>query len=144
MTNVAAYLRVSTTRQAEHDLSLPDQLSRIQAYCESQGWTLTEVFEERGASGTSINRPELQQMLARATSHERPFDIIMVYSLSRLVRSSDVCVLIQHKLAKRNVKIVSLLENYSYAKLEFQSLILGIANMLASPTISTSAAKELF
>jgi site-specific DNA recombinase len=113
MTNVAAYLRVSTTRQAEHDLSLPDQLRKIQAYCESQDWTLTEVFEERGASGTSINRPELQRMLARATSPERPFDVIVVYSLSRFARNLTDSVMLEEKLRKKNVKLKALLENYS-------------------------------
>ena len=33
---VAVYARVSTTRQAEQDLSLPDQLSQAGAFCLGQ------------------------------------------------------------------------------------------------------------
>jgi DNA invertase Pin-like site-specific DNA recombinase len=34
----ALYLRVSTVRQAEVDLSIPDQLSQTKAYCERHAW----------------------------------------------------------------------------------------------------------
>jgi DNA invertase Pin-like site-specific DNA recombinase len=40
----AIYVRVSTVRQAERDLSLPDQVAQCQAYCERQGWEVAEVF----------------------------------------------------------------------------------------------------
>ena len=33
----ALYLRVSTARQAEHDVSIPDQKRQGEAYCESRG-----------------------------------------------------------------------------------------------------------
>ncbi|MCA1481996.1 recombinase family protein, partial [Bradyrhizobium sp. NBAIM08] len=32
---VALYARVSTTRQAENDLSIPDQLRQLKEYCKS-------------------------------------------------------------------------------------------------------------
>ncbi|HWB49309.1 MAG TPA: hypothetical protein VG651_09380 [Stellaceae bacterium] len=34
----ALYLRVSTGRQAESDLSIPDQRRQITGYCEAKGW----------------------------------------------------------------------------------------------------------
>ena len=37
-TKAALYLRVSTGRQAESDLSIPDQRRQIIAYCEAKGW----------------------------------------------------------------------------------------------------------
>ena len=33
----ALYLRVSTVRQAEHDVSIPDQKRQGEAYCASRG-----------------------------------------------------------------------------------------------------------
>ncbi|WP_375552199.1 recombinase family protein [Rhodophyticola porphyridii] len=33
----ALYLRVSTNRQAEHDLSIPDQRRQAERYCEAKG-----------------------------------------------------------------------------------------------------------
>ena len=50
MTRAAIYARVSTARQAERDLSLPDQIAQCRAHCERQGWQVVEVFCEPGAS----------------------------------------------------------------------------------------------
>jgi site-specific DNA recombinase len=38
ISRAALYLRVSTTRQADVDLSIPDQRLQTQAYCKRQGW----------------------------------------------------------------------------------------------------------
>ena len=39
----ALYLRVSTTRQAEHDVSIPDQRKQGEAYCATRGYQLVET-----------------------------------------------------------------------------------------------------
>ena len=39
----ALYLRVSTARQAEHDVSIPDQKRQGEAYCASRGYQLVAV-----------------------------------------------------------------------------------------------------
>jgi DNA invertase Pin-like site-specific DNA recombinase len=36
----ALYLRVSTARQAEHDVSIPDQKRQGETYCRSRGYQL--------------------------------------------------------------------------------------------------------
>jgi site-specific DNA recombinase len=36
---VALYARVSTSKQAEKDLSIPDQLNQMRAWCEASGYT---------------------------------------------------------------------------------------------------------
>jgi hypothetical protein len=46
----ALYLRVPTARQAEHDVSIPDQKRRGEAYCQSRGYQLVETYVEPGAS----------------------------------------------------------------------------------------------
>jgi hypothetical protein len=45
----ALYLRVSTARQAEHDVSIPDQKRQGEAHCASRGYQLVEtyVFDRR-------------------------------------------------------------------------------------------------
>ena len=40
----ALYLRVSTARQAEHDISIPDQRRQGEAYCTTRGHQLVETF----------------------------------------------------------------------------------------------------
>ena len=65
MTCAAIYARVSTARQAERDLSLPDQIAQCRAYCERQGWDVVEVFCEPGASALDDDRAFFQEMTTR-------------------------------------------------------------------------------
>ena len=45
---VALYARVSTTRQAEKDLSIPDQLNQMRQWCKANGHLVVqEYIEER-------------------------------------------------------------------------------------------------
>ena len=37
----ALYMRVSTGRQAEHDLSIPDQTTQLKTWCRANGYTET-------------------------------------------------------------------------------------------------------
>ncbi|MCW5860015.1 MAG: recombinase family protein, partial [Caldilineales bacterium] len=39
----ALYLRVSTARQAEHDISIPDQKRQGEAWCAARGYELVET-----------------------------------------------------------------------------------------------------
>jgi site-specific DNA recombinase len=73
-TRAALYLRVSTARQAEHDVSIPDQKRQGEAYCDSRGLELVETFVEAGASATNDRRPEFQRMIEYGTSKPSPFD----------------------------------------------------------------------
>jgi site-specific DNA recombinase len=41
---VAVYARVSTTRQAENDISIPDQLAQARKYCETRDWYVVREF----------------------------------------------------------------------------------------------------
>jgi site-specific DNA recombinase len=54
----ALYLRVSTGRRAESDLSIPDQRRQIESYCLSRGWEVAAEFVEPGNAATDDRRPE--------------------------------------------------------------------------------------
>lgn len=101
------YLRVSTGRQAEGDLSIPDQRRQVQAFCASKGWSLVGEFVEPGASGTDDNRPEFQKMIERATDDDHPYDAIAVHSFSRFFRDSFALELYLRKLGKAGVRLIS-------------------------------------
>jgi hypothetical protein len=64
----ALYLRVSTARQAEHDVSIPDQRRQGESYCTSRGYRLVETYVEPGASATNDRRPEFQRMIEAGIS----------------------------------------------------------------------------
>jgi site-specific DNA recombinase len=77
------YLRVSTGRQAEHDLSIPDQRRQLRAYCEAKCIEVVTEFVEPGASTTDDRRPEFQRMVDAASQRPPTFDTIIVH-LSRV------------------------------------------------------------
>ncbi len=108
MQRAALYLRVSTTRQAEHDVSIPDQKRQGEAHCESRGLQLVETFVEPGASATNDRRPEFQRMIEAGTSKPAPFDVVVVHSFSRFFRDHFELEFYVRKLAKNGVRLVSI------------------------------------
>lgn len=105
---VCAYLRVSTGRQAESDLSIPDQRKQIASFSKNKEWSLVAEYVEPGASAMDDNRPEFQKMIERATDDDRPFDVIVVHSYSRFFRDSFGLEMYIRKLAKAGVRLVSI------------------------------------
>ncbi|MHB2166530.1 recombinase family protein [Alsobacter sp. R-9] len=107
-TRAALYLRVSTARQAEHDVSIPDQRKQGETWCASRGYQLVETFVEAGASATNDKRPEFQRMIEAATTKPAPFDIVVVHSFSRFFRDHFELEFYVRKLAKNGIKLVSI------------------------------------
>ena len=104
----ALYLRVSTGRQAEQDLSIPDQKKQTKAWCVARGWCVTAEYVEPGASATDDKRPEFQRMIERACDGENAFDVVVVHSFSRFFRDAFGLEFYVRKLAKHGVKLVSM------------------------------------
>ncbi|MBX3691024.1 recombinase family protein [Dokdonella sp.] len=104
----ALYLRVSTARQAEHDISIPDQKRQGEAWCAARGYELVETFIEAGASATNDRRPEFQRMIEAGISKPAPFDVVVVHSFSRFFRDHFELEFNVRKLAKNGVKLVSI------------------------------------
>lgn len=108
MSRAAIYVRVSTQQQAEHGVSLPDQVAQCRTYCERQGWEVAEIFCEPGASARDDDRPQFQEMVFKATRSDHPFDFVVVHSLSRFSRDSFDAELYVRKLRKAQVELVSI------------------------------------
>ena len=104
----AIYLRVSTGRQAEQDLSIPDQKAQTKAWAAQRGWTVVAEYVEPGASATDDKRPEFQRMIERACDGENAFDVIVVHSFSRFFRDAFGLEFYVRKLAKHGVRLVSI------------------------------------
>ena len=102
------YVRVSTAGQAQDGVSLDAQRSQLQAWAAREG-VVIEVYADEGKSGKSRNkRPGLAAAIAHAKRHRLPF---VVYSLSRLSRSTRDSLDIADELQARRAKLVSLCEN---------------------------------
>jgi len=104
----ALYMRVSTGRQAEHDLSIQDQCQQLKFWCRSHGYAVAAEFVEAGASAGDDRRPVFQQMIERACDGENAFDVIVVHSYSRFFREAFEQEFYLRKLAKHNVRVVSI------------------------------------
>ena len=103
----ALYLRVSTGRQADNDLSIPDQRRQVESYCKGRGWEVVGDYVEPGASATDDRRPEFQRMIEAATTKPPAFDVIVVHSYSRFFRDQFQLEFYVRRLAKNGVRLVS-------------------------------------
>lgn len=107
----AIYVRVSTSRQADRDLSMPDQVAQCQAYCERKGWEVSDVFSEPGASALDEDRPIFQEMIYKAKRADKPFQYVVVHSLSRFSRDALHSELYVRQLVKAGVQLVSITQD---------------------------------
>ena len=108
MKRAAIYVRVSTSRQAERDLSLPDQIAQCRAFCDRKDWSVAEVFQEPGASALDDDRPIFQEMIYKAKRSDKPFDFVVVHSLSRFSRDALHSEMYVRQLRKAGVQLVSI------------------------------------
>jgi site-specific DNA recombinase len=113
MTRAALYLRVSTPRQAEKDLSIPDQRRQLEAWCKQHAFDVVAEYVEPGATATDDRRPQFQRMMEDATRRDRPFDAILVHSFSRFFRDSFLFELHRRSLEKNGVALVSITQTVS-------------------------------
>lgn len=104
---VIGYVRVSTEGQAQDGVSLAAQEAKIRAWTELNNATEVVIFTDAGLSGKRAdNRPGLQAALEEV----RPGDALVVYSLSRLARSTKDTLAVAERLDKRGADLVSLSE----------------------------------
>lgn len=94
-----SYLRVSTSR----DQSVESQRHAI----ERAGWTPAKEFMDEGITGRRFDRPGLTSMLEWV----REGDCVVVYSLSRLGRSTVDLLQLLDRLDRQGVALVSLSES---------------------------------
>lgn len=97
----AAYIRVSTDMQTE--LSPDSQLKMIQKYAKDNDIILSKnfIFSDEGISGRSAKkRPAFQEMIAVAKTKPRPFDVILVWKLSRFARNREDSIVYKSMLKK--------------------------------------------
>jgi site-specific DNA recombinase len=104
---VAIYTRVSTMRQAQAQTT-HQQLDRLRAHAEQQGWNLTAdlVFRDDGYSGASLRRPGLDRLRDAAASAR--LDRILITEPDRLARNYVHQTLLVEELQKHGAEVVFL------------------------------------
>ena len=98
---VYGYARVSTVTQADDGESLKVQRRKIEARAQEQGWTLDQVFVERGVSGGKpfADRRQgkaLLDVLARG-------DVVIASKLDRMFRSATDALTIMEDFKRQGV-----------------------------------------
>jgi DNA invertase Pin-like site-specific DNA recombinase len=102
------YIRVSTAGQVTDGVSLEAQQDRIRQWCLLNGYSLIGIEKDAGLSGgRADNRPGLQSALTMACKHRAA---LIVYSLSRLARSTKDMLTIADRLEHAKADLVSLSE----------------------------------
>lgn len=110
--SVGCYVRVSTISQDIDKFSINGQITQIKEYCQFHGYEVFDIYADRGVSGKTMNRPELQRMLKDAK--EGKLDGVMIYKTSRLARNTSDLLTIVEGLHKQNVEFFSLSENMKF------------------------------
>jgi site-specific DNA recombinase len=107
MNQAIIYLRVSTIGQAIDGVSLSAQESKARAWCELNDYEVKAVFTDAGISG---KRADNRNGLQNALESVKKDDALIVYSLSRLARSTKDTIEISETLNAKGVDLVSLSE----------------------------------
>jgi DNA invertase Pin-like site-specific DNA recombinase len=99
------YARVSTALQAGEGVSLDMQTEKARQWAIMNGHTVEGVFVDAGLSGKKMeNRPELQNALEAVCQCS---GVLVVYSLSRLARSTAETILIAGKMVFRMLAVIA-------------------------------------
>lgn len=101
-----SYLRVSTTDQAERELSIPAQRNSITAYAAQHGGVISGEYVESG-SGRDAHRPECRRMLGDALAVGSDIAVIVVHHTSRFTRDATEARLVKRRLRKAGVRVLS-------------------------------------
>lgn len=101
------YIRVSTEQQAGDGISLEAQRAKIESWCKTNDCELAEIFVDAGISGKSMDK---RQGLQNALASTGKGMALVVYSLSRLARSTKDTLAISERLDKQGADLVSLSE----------------------------------
>ncbi len=129
MNKVALYVRVSTLSQLEEGYSIEEQKAKLESYCDIKDWHIYKVYTDGGFSGSTTERPALEQLIKDAQS--KLFDTVLVYKLDRLSRSQkDTLYLIEDIFLKNNIEFVSLLENFDTST-PFGRAVIGLLSVFA-------------
>ena len=98
---------MSTEGQAIDGVSLEVQTARIAAWAVCNGSEVVAAYSDAISGSKAANRPGLQEALAEVCKRK---GVLVVYSLSRLARSTKDALLIAERLDRAGADLVSLSE----------------------------------
>lgn len=110
---VAGYVRVSTEAQAGEDrFGIDAQMAEIKLWCEREGHTLIKWFVDSGVSGASEERPEFDKLIYNDDYANPPIEAVVVAKSDRIARDIMVYYYYKHELLKKDIKLISVAEDF--------------------------------
>jgi site-specific DNA recombinase len=107
-----AYYRVSTKKQADGGVSIPEQRQQCHAFAASKGLQIEEEYVEEGRSATTGHRPEFQRMLANLLADPPQAPTILVYNSSRFYRDEAEAEVLIRRLGRAGVIVRSVTQDF--------------------------------
>lgn len=104
------YARVSSEKQAEKDLSISSQLKAGHEFAARRDYEVVREFVDEAESARTADRPAFQEMISLAKQKKRPFDVIIVWKLSRFARNREDSIIYKSLLRRNGVHVVSMNE----------------------------------
>lgn len=102
---IAIYARVSTKSGQDPEM----QLAELREYIRNRHWKIAGEYVDRGISGASDSRPELNRLMADA--NRRRFDVVVVWKFDRFARSVSHLLRALETFRALGIEFVSLSEN---------------------------------
>jgi DNA invertase Pin-like site-specific DNA recombinase len=99
----AFYGRVSSNLQKVEE-SIEQQREQCYRWAEQNGYRIVEEFIDQAVSGTREDRPEFNEMVAKALSNGMPFDAIIVWNSARMARNTIYAMVTKKQLDDHGVK----------------------------------------
>lgn len=101
------YGRYSTDHQDQNSLAY--QMAEIQKYCRNNGITLCGFYTDEAESGTNMDRPGFQALLAAA--RRREIDAVIIYDISRGSRDVGDWFSFRRSMLSLGIKVISATQN---------------------------------
>jgi DNA invertase Pin-like site-specific DNA recombinase len=124
------YIRVSTIGQVDGE-GLGVQRDKIAGWCRYQQVELAEVYEDAGISGASMDRPGLQQGLARVLELGDQ-GVFVVARLDRLGRNAIEVQVTLRDLLARGVRVVAIADGIDTSSGMGSSIVKLLVSILSS------------
>lgn len=102
---IAIYARVSTKNGQDPEM----QLAELREYIRNRRWKIAGEYVDRGISGASDSRPELNRLMADA--NRRRFDVVAVWKFDRFARSVSHLLRALETFRALGIEFVSLSES---------------------------------
>ena len=102
---IAIYARVSTKNGQDPET----QLAELREYARNRRWKIAGEYVDKGISGASDSRPELNRLMADAS--RRRFDVVAVWKFDRFARSVSHLLRALETFRTLGIEFVSLSES---------------------------------